>query len=236
MKNLIKKALCAALCGALVIAGGVSAYASSWTDGSYTGKATGFGGDVKVKVTVSGGAITAINVTEHSGETEPYYTNALAVIDTIIDAQSTDVDTVSGATLSSEAIRSATENALKSASGVTDGTQFTKGSATYEVSSASSKTVTYVAPLSSKAKVTIPATVKYDGTTYKVTAISKGAFKNDTSLKTVTIGKNVAKIGANAFKGTSDSVTYKVPKANYTKLVKLLKKAGASKKATYTKI
>ena len=55
--------------------------------------------------------------------------------------------------------------------------------------------------MSKKASVRIPDTVKVDGITCKVTGISTNAFKNNSSLKTVTIGKNVTVIGANAFYG-----------------------------------
>lgn len=50
-------------------------------------------------------------------------------------------------------------------------------------------------------KFTVPATVKIDGVIFKVTEISKNAFKNNKKLRQVTIGKNVTKIGANAFSG-----------------------------------
>jgi hypothetical protein len=47
----------------------------------------------------------------------------------------------------------------------------------------------------------IQDTVKKGGYTFKVTEISKNALKKCTRLKSVTIGKNVTKIGANAFYG-----------------------------------
>lgn len=50
-------------------------------------------------------------------------------------------------------------------------------------------------------KLTIPATVKVKGVTYKVTAISDRAFKGNKKLTTVTIGSNVTKIGIGAFYG-----------------------------------
>ena len=49
--------------------------------------------------------------------------------------------------------------------------------------------------------VTVPATVTYEGITYKVTAIDSNAFKNQKHLKTAVIGSNVAAIGTNAFYG-----------------------------------
>ena len=76
--------------------------------------------------------------------------------------------------------------------------------ATYQVTkSAEGKVeVSYVAPTSKTKKVTIPATVTLaDGTTAEVTAIAAGAFKKNTKLQEVTIGKNVKTIGKDAFNG-----------------------------------
>ena len=61
-------------------------------------------------------------------------------------------------------------------------------------------TVTYVAPMNKKQPtVKIPDIVLIDGIVYKVIAIEKDAFKKNKYVKTVTIGKNVTTIGANAF-------------------------------------
>ena len=49
--------------------------------------------------------------------------------------------------------------------------------------------------------ISIPASIKVYGKTYKVTSIAAGACRNLSSLTKVTIGKNVAKIGKNAFAG-----------------------------------
>ncbi len=48
-------------------------------------------------------------------------------------------------------------------------------------------------------KITIPATVKIDGITYKVTEIESGALKGNKSVRTIVVGKNVTKIGNMAF-------------------------------------
>jgi hypothetical protein len=62
--------------------------------------------------------------------------------------------------------------------------------------------VSYMGPKNKKVKkVTIPATVKIDGVTYKVTSVADGALKNYKNLTQVTVGKNVTKIGKNAFYG-----------------------------------
>ncbi len=68
------------------------------------------------------------------------------------------------------------------------------------VASASSKTLAYVKTKNkNKTSVTIPATVKIDGNIYKVTEIAANAFENNKKLKTVIVGKNVKRIGKQAF-------------------------------------
>lgn len=47
--------------------------------------------------------------------------------------------------------------------------------------------------------VNIPASVDYDGKSYSVTAVGRGAFYNSMDLTSVNIGANVAEIGASAF-------------------------------------
>ena len=75
-----------------------------------------------------------------------------------------------------------------------------------KVTSSSKKnpTVTVTKITDKKAKkLTIPASVKVKGVTYKVTGIADKAFKNNKKLTTVTIGSNVNKIGKEAFSGCS---------------------------------
>ena len=55
--------------------------------------------------------------------------------------------------------------------------------------------------VSKKTSVRIPDAIKVDGITCKVTGIAANAFKNNISLKNVTIGKNITVIGINAFYG-----------------------------------
>ena len=56
----------------------------------------------------------------------------------------------------------------------------------------------------------IPATVKANGKTYKVTAIAANAFKNCKNLKQVTISGNITSIGAEAFQGCTSLRTVKI--------------------------
>lgn len=74
--------------------------------------------------------------------------------------------------------------------------------ASYTISNTKTKTVEFKAPASkTKTSAVIPATVKVNGVSYKVTSIAKNAFKNNKKLKKVTIGANITSIGANAFSG-----------------------------------
>ncbi len=87
----------------------------AYKDGTYEGTAEGFGGPITVTVTVSDGKLADITVTEASGEDGTFLDMGKEVISRILDAQSTDVDSVSGATFSSGGIRQAAEEALKDA-------------------------------------------------------------------------------------------------------------------------
>lgn len=92
-----------------------AAGAVSYTDGAYTGEAEGFGGTVAVAVTVAGGVITDVEVTSAEKEDGAYLAMAEDIIPEILEAQSAEVDTVSGATFSSTAIREASAQALEKA-------------------------------------------------------------------------------------------------------------------------
>ena len=75
----------------------------------------------------------------------------------------------------------------------------------------STSTVTYAAPANTIANtIEVPATVKINGKTYKVTAIGAGAFKGCKNLTTVKIGANVKTIGDAAFKGCKNLKTVKI--------------------------
>ena len=147
-------------------------------------------------------------------------------------------------------------------------TQFTfkdkKSKAYYKVLTKGEKTgtVVYVKPYASaKGKVTIPATVKKDGVTYKVIGISANAFKNNKKITQIVIGKNVKTIGSKAFynckklksitvkttkltsssvkktafKGISKNVTVKVTKSKYSKYKKLFVSKGLKSKTQVVK-
>ena len=125
---------------------------------------------------------------------------------------------------------------------------------TYKVTACSKKvkTVTVIGSKKQLKSITIPATVTYQKMKFKVTEISKNAFKKQKKLTKVTIGKNVTKIGANAFYGDKKlskvtikgkklkkigknafkkikkSATFKVPKGKAKAYKNMLKKAKTS--------
>ena len=68
-----------------------------------------------VEVTVEGGFITDISIVSAEKEDGAYLSMAEDIIPTIIDAQSADVDTISGATFSSTGIKNAVAQALEEA-------------------------------------------------------------------------------------------------------------------------
>lgn len=88
--------------------------AAAYKDGTYYGSATGFAGPIKVKVVISGGKIASIEIVSTS-DGSSYISKASAITGKIVSFQSTNVDTVSGATYSSVGIINAVRNALAQA-------------------------------------------------------------------------------------------------------------------------
>ena len=87
----------------------------TYKDGEYFGKASAYNGNVEVKVTISGGKMTAIDIVKTKDDEEYFFDAQKKVIPEILEKQSTDVDAVAGATTSSEGIAHAVEKALEQA-------------------------------------------------------------------------------------------------------------------------
>lgn len=81
-------------------------------DGTYEGSAYGFGDLITVSVTLKDGKMTDIAVLSADGEDKPYYKQAVSVLNEMLEAQSTEVDTVSGATLTADGLIDAVADAL----------------------------------------------------------------------------------------------------------------------------
>lgn len=134
----------------------------------------------------------------------------------------------------------------------------TVGNGRYQVVDAKKQTAKLIGVVNKKAtKMNVPATVKIQGRTCTVVEVGAKAFKGNTKLKKVILGKNVTtigkqafsgcknlssvqlkgkalkKIGSQAFKKTSAKLTVSAKKMNKKQkaaLLRNLKKAGASKK------
>ncbi|MDF2880379.1 MAG: FMN-binding protein [Clostridiaceae bacterium] len=88
---------------------------SKYKDGTYTGTGTGYRSNLQVDVTIKNGKIENIQI-DSNNETPRFADQAFAVVpNEIIQAQSTQVDGVSGATRSSNGIKQAVEDALSKA-------------------------------------------------------------------------------------------------------------------------
>ncbi len=125
---------------------------------------------------------------------------------------------------------------------------------TYRLTSKGARpTATLVKASKKKAKITVPASVKKNGVAVFVTAIGNNAFKNRKKVRAVVIGKNVQRIGKNAFagcgnlrritvktktlrmvgknalKGISGRAVVKVPKKSLKRYQKLFRNKGQNK-------
>lgn len=91
--------------------------AGTYTAGTYTGTAKGFGGDVTATVTVTDSSIEKVELTG-AGETAGIGTNAIEQLpDLIVSVQTAEVDAIAGATITSGAVKDAVLSALAQAKG-----------------------------------------------------------------------------------------------------------------------
>ena len=107
-----------AAAAALSQAGGAPAEEAALTDGTYTAEAIGFdrGLTDKITVTIAGGKIADIAFGENCGSTPPMLdTVQNTLFPRIIEAQSTGVDSLTGATVTSTAAKQAIDDCLKQA-------------------------------------------------------------------------------------------------------------------------
>lgn len=88
---------------------------SAYRDGVYTASAQGFGGPITLQVTIQNDTIADITIVSAEGETQPYFSRARRVISTILECNTPEVDSISGATYSSTGILNAVKSALSSA-------------------------------------------------------------------------------------------------------------------------
>lgn len=94
---------------------GTASDPGEYRDGTYTGSAQGYGGRISLEVVVSKGNIDEIHVVSATKEDAAYWNMAKQLIPQIIKKQTTEIDTISGATFSSIGILNATAEALNQA-------------------------------------------------------------------------------------------------------------------------
>lgn len=122
------------------------------------------------------------------------------------------------------------------------------------------KTVSVYTIYMNETATKIPSSIKVNGKSYKVTSIGayanggtklksitipstvtsigEEAFKGAKNLKTININGNIKSVGENAFQGINKKAVFKIKAsaANYKKIVKRIKKAGAPKTATFKRV
>ncbi len=107
----------AALAVAALFSGSLAAATPALKDGMYTGTGSGRNGEITVELTVKAGKLATVNVVRH-GETAGISDAALARVPAeIVAQQSTAVDAVTGATMTSEGIKAAVADAIRQAGG-----------------------------------------------------------------------------------------------------------------------
>ena len=83
-----------------------------YADGIYVGSSRGYGGTVRVQVTMENGSITEVEILDASHETKQFLRRAKRLLTTVVETQSWKVDAVSEATYTSRGILGAVQNAL----------------------------------------------------------------------------------------------------------------------------
>ena len=95
--------------------------ANGLVDGVYTAAAYGYKSDIEVQVTILQGEIVAIDILSQNEDAD-YFNRAVGVVSSVLAAQSTSVDAVSGATFSSKGILQAINRRLAQAAANQDST------------------------------------------------------------------------------------------------------------------
>ena len=144
----------------------------AFTAGTYNGKASGYNGEVELAVTFSDTAVTAVELvsskeTQYVGDVafEPMFAD-------IVEANGSGVDTVSGATFTSAAIRNAVNDAAEQA-GCTNMDAFKAAGAAHEPQTAIEETYDVVVIGAGGAGIAAAAQAAQDGNT--VLVIEKNA-------------------------------------------------------------
>lgn len=144
----------------------------AFTAGTYTGKASGYNGEVELAVTFSDTAVTAVELvsskeTQYVGDVafEPMFAD-------VVEANGSGVDTVSGATFTSAAIRNAVNDAAEQA-GCTNMDAFKSNKVVHEAQAPIEETYDVVIVGAGGAGIAAAAQAAQDGNT--VLVIEKNA-------------------------------------------------------------
>ncbi len=171
-------------------------------DGTYSATAQGFGGDITVDVTLSGGKIADVKIV---GDSETPGLGAVAVEKMpaqLLEAQSADVDGVAGATVSTSAIRAAFGDALAKA-GVDASTLVKQVAAQTAEKTQETRDVDVVIVGAGGAGMSAAITAKQQGKT--VLLLEKMPYVGGNTTK-ATGGMNAAETHYQAEQGITDSV------------------------------
>ena len=171
-------------------------------DGTYAATARGFGGDITVEVTLSGGKIADVKIV---GDSETPGLGAVAVEKMpaqLLEAQSADVDGVAGATVSTSAIRDAFGDALAKA-GVDASTLVKQVAAQTAEKTQETRDVDVVIVGAGGAGMSAAITAKQQGKT--VLLLEKMPYVGGNTTK-ATGGMNAAETHYQAEQGITDSV------------------------------
>ena len=171
-------------------------------DGTYAATAQGFGGDITVEVTLSGGKIADVKIV---GDSETPGLGAVAVEKMpaqLLEAQSADVDGVAGATVSSSANRAAFGDALAKA-GVDASTLVKQVAAQTAEKTQETRDVDVVIVGAGGAGMSAAITAKQQGKT--VLLLEKMPYVGGNTTK-ATGGMNAAETHYQAEQGITDSV------------------------------
>ena len=102
---------------ALSLAGLCTGAFAAMSDGTFEGTGQGRNGDIVVQMTVKGGKIADVKIVKHAETVGISYAAVATVPKAIVENQTTGVDAVTGATMTTNGIKAAVANAIKAAGG-----------------------------------------------------------------------------------------------------------------------
>ena len=201
-------------------------------------------------MTINGGSVTAFGshnaiseITPISNKTGTVTLGSGMVAYTAAAAdpyEGTDTIYASGTQLAADVKWFSTSRAVRSATDI-KGKIFSSGKLKYRITKVAGSAYGEVQVTGAVEKtyksLTIPQTVSCGLHTYTVTSVAKNAFKAEKKLKKITFRSNaITFIGKGAFKKCAIKCSFRIPKSEYSKYVKLLKKSGVPQDSKFRKI